>query len=151
MYYIYAYLRLDGSPYYIGKGKGRRAWCTTHKSHGINLPDKNRIIIIEKNLTEIGAIALERRLIRWYGRKDNNSGILRNRTNGGDGGPGRKNMHPGFGTNNPSSRSVTIKGIRFNSLKDAQNYFGVGLKEIHRYEKYGTFTPQKRGPKPASI
>lgn len=83
IYYVYAYLREDGTPYYIGKGIKNRAF-ENHKH--IPVPtNKSRIIFLEKNLSDIGALALERRYIRWYGRKNNKSGILRNLTDGGEG------------------------------------------------------------------
>jgi hypothetical protein len=83
-YYTYAYLREDGTPYYIGKGKDRRRYVKGDRT--VFPPeDKSRIIILKENLTEKEAFKHEVYMIAVFGRKDLGTGILRNMTNGGDG------------------------------------------------------------------
>ena len=84
IYYTYAFLREDRTPYYIGKGKGNRAYVRRYK--GINPPkDKSRIIFLKQNLTEEEAFRHEIYMIAVFGRKDLGTGILHNRTDGGEG------------------------------------------------------------------
>jgi hypothetical protein len=86
-FYTYAYLRVDRTPYYIGKGKGNRAYNKHQK--GISVPkNKSRIIFLKQNLTEEEAFKHEIYMIAVFGRKDLGAGILRNRTDGGDGSSG---------------------------------------------------------------
>ena len=85
-FYTYAYLRKDKTPYYIGKGKEDRIYS---KQKNINLPrDKSRIIYLKQNLTEEEAFKHEIYMIAVFGRKDNGTGILRNKTDGGEGASG---------------------------------------------------------------
>ena len=90
-YYVYLYVRTSGySPYYVGKGL---AGSYRHLSsyHSVVLPkDRERIKIIKESLTNEEACELERTLIRFWGRQDNGTGVLRNCTDGGEGTPGRK-------------------------------------------------------------
>ena len=89
IYYTYAYLREDRTPYYIGKGKGNRAYRRRNK--GIKPPkDKSRILVLKQNLTEEEAFRHERYMIAVFGRKDLGIGILHNKTDGGEGVSGAK-------------------------------------------------------------
>lgn len=86
-FYTYAYLRKDRTPYYIGKGKGNRAY-KKYKNE-IKIPkDKSRIIVLKQNLTEEEAFKHEIYMIAVLGRKDLGTGILRNKTDGGEGSVG---------------------------------------------------------------
>jgi len=87
IYYIYSYLRENHSPYYIGKGKEGRAFTKGYKE--VRPPqDKSKVKILKANLTEEEAFALEKLYILMFGRKDLGTGILRNKTDGGDGASG---------------------------------------------------------------
>jgi hypothetical protein len=79
IYYVYAHLHDDGQPYYIGKGKAGRAY---------RLEDNSRVLILLDGLTERTAHVCERILIQHYGRIDIGTGILDNKTNGGEGAAG---------------------------------------------------------------
>jgi hypothetical protein len=76
-FYTYLWLREDGTPYYVGKGRGRRAFRK-------GSPSIDRVLI-QAFPSEEDALAAEIFLIAYYGRKDLGTGILRNLTDGGDG------------------------------------------------------------------
>jgi hypothetical protein len=82
MYYTYAYLREDRTPYYIGKGTGYRI---NDKKRTIHIPPRDRRLILKTFDNEEDAFKHEIYMISLYGRKDLGTGILRNLTDGGEG------------------------------------------------------------------
>ena len=83
-FYTYAYLREDRTPYYIGKGQRRRLYENSGKPC-VTPKDKNQIIFLKQNLTEQEAFKHEIYMIAVFGRKDLHTGILYNKSDGGDG------------------------------------------------------------------
>jgi hypothetical protein len=83
-FYVYAYLRKNGTPYYIGKGRGNRAFVDQRRC--VSKPENlNQILFLKKNLPEEEAFKFEKYMIFVLGRKDKGTGILRNLTDGGEG------------------------------------------------------------------
>jgi hypothetical protein len=89
-FYTYAYLREDRTPYYIGKGQGKRIHNPHYRNNKtrvrVPLPPMNRRILLKQNLTEEEAFKHEKYMIDVFGRKDLGTGILLNMNDGGKGG-----------------------------------------------------------------
>lgn len=71
-------LTMQGEPFYIGKGTGRRAWdLNRNEGHGVELrqlrnmglSDSEIVCIIRDNLTEREALEIESKLIYFFGTK----------------------------------------------------------------------------------
>ncbi len=85
-FFTYEYLRDDWTPYYVGKGFGKRH----RRPHRVSIPKDDAHIRIQYWADEATAFEMERFFIRLWGRKDNGTGILWNLTAGGQGSTGYK-------------------------------------------------------------
>lgn len=82
-FYTYLWLRESGTPYYAGKGTGRRAFSSS--ALGVHRPVDRVRILIQEFPSEEDAFEAEKFLIAYYGRIDLGTGCLRNLTDGGEG------------------------------------------------------------------
>ena len=92
-FYIYFHLKQNTDEiFYVGKGFGNRAYSNQRSIFWKRTVSKYggfTVKIVEENLTEFLANEREKYYIAKYGRRDNNTGILVNHTDGGDGSTGR--------------------------------------------------------------
>lgn len=96
-FYIYLHSTVDGSvPFYVGKGRLRRAyskhgrstfWNSIVSKHGF------KVDIISANLNEGDAFLHEKRFIAFYGKRTLGLGPLINLADGGEGVSGHTNQN----------------------------------------------------------
>lgn len=109
-YYVYLYLREDNTPYYVGMGKGLRAWASHKQQKTQLLPsDATKIHIIAHRLSKEEAGLLEIKIISYYGRVSVDGGLLCNISSGG------------AGSNKFQLNKEQCETRRRNSLKNWQN------------------------------
>jgi hypothetical protein len=135
-FYTYAFLRENGTPYYIGKGRGSRRYTKCGR-RGCNPPtDKSRIITLKQNLTEEEAFRHEVYMIAIFGRKDLGTGILYNFTDGGEGVSGLRHADDSRARMSSTKRNKSDDEKRVTSEKlsiAAKTYF-ANLTEEEKIE-----------------
>ena len=138
-YYVYLHRRgTDNEVFYVGKGKGRRAWHTWGRNkHWRNSVDKHGFFvdIVVDDLQEWYAFELETQLIDYYGRKDQGYGILVNKVAGGSG-VGYTAGLPITEEREKQSRKVSGAGNpkADNNIYEFENVHTLEVRNCTRYE-----------------
>jgi hypothetical protein len=89
-FYTYLWFRADSTPYYVGKGNGKRAYV--NHGHSFHRPVSRARIFVQYWESEEKALEIEAWYIAFYGRIDKGTGCLRNLTDGGENPPGNKGV-----------------------------------------------------------
>jgi hypothetical protein len=128
IFYVYKHVRKDdGVIFYIGKGKGKRAWGIENRNpHWQHTVEKHGydIVMIAENIDEKQSLDLEVKLIAFYGRNDKGNGTLTNMTDGGDGVSGYV-----YNDEQREARSIRTTGI-------GNHMYGKSLMDVWS-KKYG--------------
>jgi hypothetical protein len=116
MFYVYLYRDTAGTPIYVGKGRGRRAWSHRSSSHN---PELKKLVvaqdlqpeILDRFKDEAMAFAREIDLIAYFGRSKNGTGTLLNVTSGGN----------GWGGGTPSQELTLRAAVLLNDVQFMQS------------------------------
>ena len=139
MFYVYVYLREDGSPYYVGQGKDDR-W---KKPHCCEVPPRERVKFLYENLTKEEVCCIEMDLIDKYGRLNDGTGILENLTDGGEVG------NPGLIHSEETKKILSQKSSRPRSMESRKKQsISVTGEGNHFYGKTHSEETRKKMRKP---
>lgn len=132
MYYVYLHRRKDNNEiFYVGKGKGLRAWNKYNRSNHWKSVTKKYGYLVEiviNNIQEWYAFELEKEYILKY----KNNGYLINHTDGGEGISGYKHTKE-----NNSRQSIMVAGLN-NPKADTTIYefLNIHTNEIIKSTRY---------------
>lgn len=91
-FYVYEHATEDGEVFYVGKGRGDRAWAKDGRNkfwRSVERKHGRVVYIVRDGLSEPEAFDMEKRLIAHHGRRDEGTGTLVNLTPGGEGKAGQ--------------------------------------------------------------
>lgn len=145
--FVYAYLRTDGTPYYVAIASQYRRPLSRQRS--VRTPaDRRRIRILRSGLPWEQACLWEQRYIARWGRKDNGTGILRNLTDGGDGSPGSPKPKTAEWR---ASHSATLKGRKHTAEHRARQSAALKGKTRTAEHQAKLNTPEARAKMSAKL
>lgn len=166
MYYVYLHKNPEtGIPFYVGKGKNRRAYNVSNRSKHhktylktllktYSMDDIVEIVYYSEN--EYDVYHKEISLIEEYGKKSEHSGPLLNLTNGGSGGDTgvgerfsveRKGSgNPNFGLKRTSEQIQNLKGglERFYSSQEGKKFKKKLSEEMKNRQKSKGYVKNKK-------
>jgi hypothetical protein len=146
MYYTYAYLREDKTPYYIGRGKHHKGYKYHRMSakHTCGVPPQERRLILKDNLSKEQAMKHEEYMIDLFGIVHDNTGILRNYVKDSCGGSyeGRK-----LSEETKQKMSLAMKKRWESGVYDTQEYkdkIAESNRQNPRVKKHSEQTKEKQ-------
>lgn len=151
-FYVYAYLRACGTPFYVGKGSGgryrflarRNPIFTRILSKIRKSGDSYSVAILHNNLSEEEAFKIERLEIQKYGRLNIGTGILSNLTDGGEGPSGAVFSDEAKTKISDANRRLPprqgFKGVTFNK---ASGKWRAAIRTDGKQKFLGSFVTEK--------
>jgi hypothetical protein len=161
-FYTYTYSYPDGTPFYVGKGKGRRInahLCDAKAGRKLNsfnirvirkLLENGELPIIKKIVDDVDeefAFLVEEEFIAKYGRRIDGTGILTNNTLGGEGTSGAKGIkRTQEQIESMRLRSTGVKQSEQTKLKRKEKLTGYIHKKVEcpKCGKVGGLTGMKK-------
>lgn len=151
---VYRHIRLDtNQPFYIGIGTKTKRAYSKHKrtSYWTNIVNKSdyEVEILFDDLTWEDACKKEKEFIALYGRIDDNTGILVNLTDGGDGSYGYKHRDEDLIKIGKKSKGRIKSPEQIRKWKESRNGFVVSdetrrkISEARKGKKHSEATIEK--------